>query len=663
MKIIEKLLTKNEVILDKLINKQKLAVKMAYQILTKYPKHAFRKGGKWEIYRRLRGVMLADEVGMGKTFEALALATRLYLEDTKSRRDKFRILILAAPAIQSKWTWCSEQKENEKNDRSELELCSQLKNKCKKYEICTAITPDEHDIGKYLKGIRCKRKDDIKNIFSTLHLHKIKGRKDWRCEEHKNPERQAVFLASLQTFPSPSGRNIKIKFKGFTLKNDFFNLIIADEAHIAKTGVEVESEGNLSGTAIRKIKALLNHNLKAKLLLLTATPFQNHIGEFKRLIELLEYGSTDKIDNNKKTVIQLIKDGINKTKEHYDKLLEGINKEDIGKLYEAADKDHDTNPETNYRPEELKIEKRKIIEGLDDYMRDAIVRNRKEKIEYEPKPPIDISTNPSAILHYLLLRDFVDTAKKEELEDNTLFISGKLSQLVSSEGAFNQSFDNKKIKKIQFISEYFREDNIFEIKRKELFRLLEELKKQPREKPVITVFFHFLKSIDFIEEHLKQEGFSYWRMTGKEPKPKDRKIFLERINNECKSIKFGVFLVSQVGNEGLDFDKFSNTIIHYDGHYNPAVIDQRNGRVYRNENKPEDIKAFRLQLQDTYDQRITHIEKEKRKLKDFYLGDKTLEKLIQEIDKHKLQIDEMETHLKKFIINLEPHESLIITKR
>ncbi len=143
---------------------------------------------------------------------------------------------------------------------------------------------------------------------------------------------------------------------------------------------------------------------------------------------------------------------------------------------------------------------------------------------------------------------------------------------------------------------------------------------------------------------------------------RDRKKMLDELEKANKNAhKPIVFLVSQVGNEGLDFDAFCNTVIHFDGHYNPAVIDQRNGRVYRGKNGCKDITVKQILLEGTYDQRIKFIEQEKRKMKNFYLGDANLEQIFEKILKENQKLKK--EHLKKlvgFTINLEPHKGYLI---
>jgi hypothetical protein len=391
---VEHLLLPAKNISQGMINKQILTVKKAYEVLTEYRRRADKKGGKWEIYKRLRGVMLADEVGMGKTFEALALATEMYLKQTSGRRNRFRILILAAPAIQSKWEWCgsgvASRPTKKRENHDEYSMCRPT---CDRYGACDNSGPAQHDVGVFLKALRLKRrKDDVENLLSSLCLHRIRSKKDWWNHANRRPGSQAVFLAGIQTLPGTYGRDKSIAFKrsgrreSFPLDGNFFDLIIADEAHIARRDVEVE-ENKPSPKALRKIKALLNHSPKAQILLLTATPFQNDNGEFKRLLELLEYG--DVLKQNDKTVIQCIKEGLDNTYKTYNELLScvrinNVNAVDEGKtiksLYSEADLDFDQDPNTNFRPRELTNKKIRILEGLDDYLRDVVTRNRRKRL-------------------------------------------------------------------------------------------------------------------------------------------------------------------------------------------------------------------------------------------------------------------------------------------
>ena len=103
------------------------------------------------------------------------------------------------------------------------------------------------------------------------------------------------------------------------------------------------------------------------------------------------------------------------------------------------------------------------------------------------------------------------------------------------------------------------------------------------------------------------------------------------------------------------------------------MIDQRNGRVYRGRNQPragresstrgcgQFIRSSQILLKDTYDQRIKFIEIEKRRLKDFYLGDAGLDRILEKILREGQ--DEKKGLLKKlseFRIDLAPRRDRLL---
>jgi SNF2 family DNA or RNA helicase len=212
--------------------------------------------------------------------------------------------------------------------------------------------------------------------------------------------------------------------------------------------------------------------------------------------------------------------------------------------------------------------------------------------------------------------------------------SVKLSQLVSSEPAFVTFRKPHQKKKYKYIKKLFQNKHlIFEKKFNELLSVIDG-KKFPTDKKVLVVFCRFIPTIEILEKRLSKiySSANVKRMDGRTSTTRGRKELLQQVEKRNQETdKPIIFLVSQVGNEGLDFDNFSDTVIHFDGHYNPAVIDQRNGRVYRRGNLNRKITVKHIYLKETYDQRIKFIELEKRKMKNFFLGDSGLEELIKKI--------------------------------
>jgi superfamily II DNA or RNA helicase len=298
--------------------------------------------------------------------------------------------------------------------------------------------------------------------------------------------------------------------------------------------------------------------------------------------------------------------------------------------------------------------------GLDDYLRDVMIRNTKESL---PIKPVIANLNEGEKFQYLLYRDLIKTS-----EDESQMFSTKLSQLVSSRDSFSKS----NINQIQnsHIEKLFKGNLVFEAKYKKLIETIENIKTS-KTKNVITVFVSWLETVATLESRLKKK-YKVFKLTGQTPTvERSKKLDEIRIANTVTNKKI-ILIASRVGNEGLDFDKFSNRVIHYDNNFNPAIIDQRNGRVYRGSNiktsrnkiVADDIEIYQLFIEESYDQRILFIEQEKRKLKNFYLGDGSLQKVLEKtIEKNNLTEEkEILNIINSIKIDLTPHKKYILAK-
>jgi superfamily II DNA or RNA helicase len=601
------------------VRKQQLAVATALQILEDFPYRTTSKN--WERYNFLRGVLLADDVGGGKTFEALSIICQSFLRLAHSKRARFRVLIIAAPAIRSKWEWKKED---------EIEKWCDLKRFVEQTKLSK------------------RKKILLESFLATAQRENvITSKHNWKYIQNL---RQGIWIASFGSLPATKGSKTMAEFKRdrhIQFPSGYFDYIIADEAHIVKSGY-IDSDENLStslnNSAIRKIYAVQNENANAKLLLLTATPFQNNLNEFIHMISLVE---TPNYLNY--SIVKIITAGLKKLYVEIEllKTENGITKDKILHLIESFDSEVGKLIEEDVieikRPKEISTNGRKS--GLNDFLRDIIIRNNKE--------PLDIvsagcNLNDAGKLQYLFFRDMVSNRQGEDRE----MFSIKLSQLVSSDPAFANSL--RKIhqkEKYGSIKKLFQNKHLaFECKFNALLSEIEN-KKLPSDKKVIVVFCRFIPTIEELERRLKKvyQAANVLRMDGRTSNTRKRKELLDTVDKKNQeTMSKVIFLVSQVGNEGLDFDNFSDTVIHFDGHYNPAVIDQRNGRVYRRGNLNREITIKHVYLKETYDQRIKFIELEKRKMKNFFLGDSGLEEIIKRIllrgdmDEEKILLKELE---------------------
>lgn len=594
------------------IRKQRLAAAMACQIIEEYPRQA---GKDWSIYRHIRGVMLADEVGGGKTFEALAVVARTFLNATKrSPKKRFRVLILAAPAIRSKWEWVGDPLPDpgaagKQQDRCDLERFIQQ----------TRISP--RDAARLRKFFATARGGNV--VTSSKRWADVFGR----------PRQQGIYITGFGTLPKTRGSGRKARFVqgGRKFTGNFFDLIIADEAHAVKSGHKEDERSNdkaISNTAVRKIHALMESQPRARLLMLTATPFQNHIKELIHLITLNEKHHAEDV-----SLAKILDKGLHRMQHEVDRLVskQGM---DIGSVEALQRKfDHDINlllaDDPNIakvsRPAPLRINGNR--NGLDDLLRDIMVRNSKRKL---PQQLVELNLTEPQRLEYLLARDLVPLIDEDSGKG---MYQVRLSQLVSSQDSFTARLSRSRKARFERLQEAISgERSFFNAKLDALVRLLQQEK--PDKKRVVTVFCRFIPTIQWLEAKLKERyPADHIRRLDGATRVKDRKpvlLELEELNHRKSKLPI-VFLVSQVGNEGLDFDRFSDTIIHFDGHYNPAVMDQRNGRIYRGENLQDidRLRVLQFVYKDTYDERIKFIEHSKSKLKDFYLGDGALDQVYQ----------------------------------
>lgn len=133
----------------------------------------------------------------------------------------------------------------------------------------------------------------------------------------------------------------------------------------------------------------------------------------------------------------------------------------------------------------------------------------------------------------------------------------------------------------------------------ELFKsALDELRsKEPTGK--VMVFAFFKPTLYYLKRRLADDGFDVHVVTGDVP-PGLRPDILERFR---LSDKFSVLLSSRVGSEGLDF-QFCATMFNYDLPWNPMEVEQRIGRLDRIGQQSKVIVIGNLWMEGTIEDRI-----------------------------------------------------------
>lgn len=94
-----------------------------------------------------------------------------------------------------------------------------------------------------------------------------------------------------------------------------------------------------------------------------------------------------------------------------------------------------------------------------------------------------------------------------------------------------------------------------------------------------------------------------------------------------------ILIVSQAGSEGQNMHKACRRVIHYDLHWNPTVLHQRTGRVHRDKIHARDVQAEELVYAGGYDEKIREEAMRRDVYRDFLLGEKTLRQLLESFSK------------------------------
>ena len=117
----------------------------------------------------------------------------------------------------------------------------------------------------------------------------------------------------------------------------------------------------------------------------------------------------------------------------------------------------------------------------------------------------------------------------------------------------------------------------------------------------VLLFSTFRNTLSYLEDKLQQRGYSPGVIHGG-VKIVDRQSVIDQFRSSPDS---RILLSSEVGAEGLDF-QFCGVLINYDLPWNPMQVEQRIGRLDRFGQLHERIRIYNFYLEDTIETRILH---------------------------------------------------------
>jgi superfamily II DNA or RNA helicase len=115
----------------------------------------------------------------------------------------------------------------------------------------------------------------------------------------------------------------------------------------------------------------------------------------------------------------------------------------------------------------------------------------------------------------------------------------------------------------------------------------------------VIVFSFFRRTLAHLETALRGAGYETILIHG-DVKPESRTLLIDQFKN---SPNLNVLLTSEVGAEGLDF-QFCDTLMNYDLPWNPMRVEQRIGRIDRYGQRQPQIGIYSFFLRDTIEERI-----------------------------------------------------------
>lgn len=555
---------------------------------------------------RTNSLLIADEVGLGKTIEAGLIWTELQM------RIKAKRLLVVCPAV----------------------LCTKWKAELQdKFKVNSRIVNSS-------ELIECLREIDNSPTDPCVLITSIQGcrpPKDWENEKNKRGSAQLARYLEAQD----------------TAKN-YFDLLILDEAHL------IRNPETKSFAFIENIRPFCE-----AVLMLSATPIQTStdnlfsllntldsnyfptkesliesIKDNEPLVKLCDVLASKKI--SKSEFVAALEDICIQTKEGIKRQeLEKWKREVQSKNDELTEKDRSfyineltkLNPLSQLMTRALKrhVQERRVVREprmigvpLNPYERalyDTVTETVRQACAQERKPVgfIDVmpqrllASSPQAALKYWLDDSFLaqnsGSGDKEKRDFETD------AQYQESEDDDQEEIPRIRLAIRRAVQDFPYQQNVLaqDGKYKKLYEtLIRYWKENPQKK--VLLFSFFKKTLASLHDQLKQDGIDSIVFDGSVPK-EERGALIERFKNG----KTRIILCSEVAAEGIDL-QFMDCLINYDIPWNPAKIEQRIGRIDRIGQKSDKILIFNFVHEDTIDFRMYTLLLERLKIFEQALG-------------------------------------------
>lgn len=527
-----------------------------------------------------RGILIADEVGLGKTIEAGLIWTEL-----RTRFDFRRLLVLCPAVLREKW-----QRELRRRFGVEADIL----------DAKTTLS-------------RLQRAVDEEHAASFAIVASLQGlRPGHRWHDRSDDEKKAHSSSRLARFLDDRSQD-----------DPFIDLCVVDEAHYLRNP---ETMTSALGRLLRAVSDYV--------VLLSATPIHLKSHDLHELVRLVDESTFDRrqtFDDILKANEPLVRarelvllgsrgedsqvaveleDALRRASGH--PLLRG-SQQLRALIAEEIWRDDLNQPDAAAR----------LAERLDrvNLLGHAVTRTRKRDVE-EPRVIRDVQAETvplsqperdfynavtRVVRNYCMLSDahegFLQVTPQRQMCSSMpaalrLWQAGDAAGLGKDDDGDEEEDRPLRAELVASASELGNLDELWrhDGKYRKLRDRLQSLLEQDDAEKVI-VFSYFRATLHYLHERLAQDGIRGTILYGGAP-DKDATVSGFR---DSRSVN--VLLSSEVGSEGIDL-QFARIVINYDLPWNPMRVEQRIGRIDRLGQKAEKIHVWNLFYEETIDARI-----------------------------------------------------------
>lgn len=547
------------------------------------------------------GILIADEVGLGKTIEAGLIWTEL-----RAREDARRLVVICPAMLREKW-------------RDEL-------------RVRFGVDAEIMDAAELVNELQRSKHDQMDGKGIICSIQGLRPPPDWDDDAIKDsPKRKLARLLDQKSDDEP-----------------IIDLLIVDEAHYLRNP---DTQSAKLGHMIRDVSE--------HVVLLSATPINTKSDDLFHLLNLVDpdsFGIKEvfpKVLAANAPLVKAQKLALNK-RSSADDIVSAL-KEAFEHEYLSSSRQLKVLVETGVDDVDLNMESQRIaladkIEKV-NLLSHVISRTRKKDV-MELRVTRDPHTYSVELAEDGVERKFYDAVTEEvrryafekDIHDGFLLASPQRqisSCMYAAAAAWRERGLAADKEEEEMLYEDFGADTG---KRPEISPLMDRLRRtvlpevdinllrkhdskyaefrrtvityldeHPDEQ--VVVFSYFRKTLSYLNERISEDGYNSMVLIGGMRETKQEMI--DRFRGD-KSIR--VLLSSEVASEGVDL-QFCRVLVNYDLPWNPMKVEQRIGRIDRLGQKAGKISIMNLCYQDTIDERIINRLFDRLEIFQYALGD------------------------------------------